>query len=62
MGDEKLDVLAFAAHPDDAELGCGGTLYKLAQQGYATGIVDVTEGEMSTRGTVEERYKESKDA
>lgn len=62
MKNEQLDVLAFGAHPDDAELGCGGTLYKLAQQGHSTGIVDITEGEMGTRGTVEERYRESAEA
>lgn len=62
MKNEKLDVLAFGAHPDDVELGCGGTLYKLAQQGYSTGIADITEGEMGTRGTVEERYRESAEA
>lgn len=62
MKSEKPDVLAFGAHPDDVELGCGGTLYKLAQQGYSTGIIDITEGEMGTRGTVEERNRESAEA
>ncbi|MFQ5584852.1 MAG: bacillithiol biosynthesis deacetylase BshB1 [Calditrichia bacterium] len=56
---KKLDVLAFGAHPDDVELGCAGTLLTLAQQGYAAGIIDLTEGEMASRGTVEERYKEA---
>ena len=60
--DLKLDVLAFGAHPDDVELGCAGTLLKLSQQGYSTGIIDLTEGEMASRGTVEERYKESSEA
>jgi len=55
----QLDYLAFGAHPDDVELGCGGTLVKLVQLGYKTGIVDLTEGEMASRGTVAERYKES---
>lgn len=62
MKNEKLDVLAFGAHPDDVEIGCGGTLYKLAQMGYASGIIDITEGEMGSRGTVEERYEESAEA
>jgi bacillithiol biosynthesis deacetylase BshB1 len=58
----KLDALAFGAHPDDVELGCAGTLLKLSQQGYSTGIVDLTEGEMASRGTVEQRHKESAEA
>jgi bacillithiol biosynthesis deacetylase BshB1 len=62
MGSEKLDVIAFGPHPDDVELGCGGTLYKLAQMGYSAGIVDLTEGEMATRGTVDERCREAADA
>ena len=56
---KKIDVLAFGAHPDDVELGCGGTLLKLVQLGYSTGIIDLTQGEKGSRGTVEERYKES---
>lgn len=59
MKKQKVDVLAFGPHPDDVELGCGGTLCKLNQLGYKIGIVDLTEGEMGSRGTVEERYKES---
>ena len=55
----KLDVLAIAAHPDDVELTCGGTLLKMAQKGYKTGILDLTEGEMGTRGTPETRAKEA---
>jgi N-acetylglucosamine malate deacetylase 1 len=55
----KLDVLAIAAHPDDVELTCGGTLLKMAQKGYKTGILDLTEGEMGTRGTRETRAKEA---
>src|SRR5713101_6480674 len=54
-----LDLLAVAAHPDDVELTCGGTLLKSAQQGYKTGILDLTAGEMGTRGTPEIRAKES---
>jgi len=55
----KLDVLAIAAHPDDVELTCGGTLLKMAQRGYKTGILDLTEGEMGTRGTRETRAREA---
>jgi bacillithiol biosynthesis deacetylase BshB1 len=54
-----LDLLAIAAHPDDAELTCGGTLLKVAQRGYKTGILDLTAGEMGTRGTPETRAKEA---
>ncbi len=55
----KLDLLAIAPHPDDVELTCGGTLLKSAEQGYKTGILDLTAGEMGTRGTPEMRLKES---
>src|SRR5487761_881401 len=55
----KLDLLAIAAHPDDVELTCGGTLLKMAHQGYKTGILDLTAGEMGTRGTPEIRAKEA---
>ncbi len=55
----KLDLLAIAAHPDDVELTCGGTLLKAAEQGYKTGIMDLTAGEMGTRGTPETRLKEA---
>jgi len=55
----KLDLLAIAAHPDDVELTCGGTLLKAAEQGYKTGILDLTAGEMGTRGTPDTRLKES---
>jgi bacillithiol biosynthesis deacetylase BshB1 len=55
----KLDLLAIAAHPDDVELTCGGTLLKATDQGYQTGILDLTAGEMGTRGTPETRLKES---
>jgi N-acetylglucosamine malate deacetylase 1 len=55
----KLDLLAIAAHPDDVELTCGGTLLKMAQRGYKTGILDLTAGEMGTRGTPETRAKEA---
>jgi bacillithiol biosynthesis deacetylase BshB1 len=55
----KLDLLAIAAHPDDVELTCGGTLIKMSQKGYSTGILDLTRGEMGTRGTPEIRMKEA---
>lgn len=55
----NLDLLAIAAHPDDVELSCGGTMLRMAQQGYKTGILDLTAGEMGTRGTRETRAKEA---
>jgi N-acetylglucosamine malate deacetylase 1 len=55
----NLDLLAIAAHPDDVELTCGGTLLKMAELGYKTGILDLTAGEMGTRGTPETRAKEA---
>ncbi len=58
----KLDVLAIGAHPDDVELGCGGTVALLAEQGKKVGIVHLTRGEMGTRGTVTEREKEAEAA
>ncbi len=57
-----VDVLAVGAHPDDVELGIGGTLHKLVQQGLCVGILDLTQGEMGTRGTVEERLAEATEA
>src|ERR1700719_2784419 len=54
-----LDLLAIAAHPDDVELTCGGTLLKARTQGYRTGILDLTAGEMGTRGTPEIRAREA---
>ncbi len=55
----KLDLLAMAAHPDDVELTCGGTLIKMARRGYSVGILDLTGGEMGTRGSAETRRKEA---
>jgi len=55
----EVDVLAFGPHPDDVELGCGGTLIKLADRGCRFAIVDLTRGEMGTRGTVETRAAEA---
>ncbi|MDB4787467.1 bacillithiol biosynthesis deacetylase BshB1 [Flavobacteriales bacterium] len=57
-----LDILAFGAHPDDVELSAGGTLLKAANQGKKTGIVDLTRGELGTRGSAELRAKEAADA
>ena len=55
----KLDVLAFGAHPDDVELGCGGTIAKKVAQGKKIGIIDLTRGELGTRGTAETRDEEA---
>jgi bacillithiol biosynthesis deacetylase BshB1 len=60
--DQSLDILALAAHRDDVEQTCGGTLLKAAQRGQRTGILDLTQGEMGTRGTAEERAREASDA
>ncbi len=54
-----VDVLAIAAHPDDVEQTCGGTLLRMAETGYRTGVLDMTAGEMGTRGTPEVRIAES---
>ncbi len=58
----SLDVLAIAAHRDDVEQTCGGTLLKAALRGQRTGILDLTQGEMGTRGTAEDRAREATDA
>jgi len=58
----KLDILAFAAHPDDAELSCAGTLIAEAERGKKTGIIDLTQGELGTRGSVKLRFKEAEAA
>jgi bacillithiol biosynthesis deacetylase BshB1 len=55
----KLDLLAIAPHPDDVELTCGGTMAKMADAGYRTGILDLTQGETGTRGTPETRLREA---
>ena len=57
-----LDILAIAAHRDDVEQTCGGTLLKAAQLGQRTGILDLTQGEMGTRGSAEDRAREADDA
>ena len=55
----KLDILVLAAHPDDAELGCGGTIAKHVKMGHKVGVVDFTRGELGTRGTIETRTAEA---
>ncbi|MFQ5680123.1 MAG: bacillithiol biosynthesis deacetylase BshB1 [Gemmatimonadota bacterium] len=57
--DRALDVLAVGAHPDDVELTCGGTLVRCTEQGYRVGILDLTRGEMATRGSPELRSEEA---
>jgi bacillithiol biosynthesis deacetylase BshB1 len=59
---DQLDILAIFAHPDDVELTVGGTMLKMKSLGYRTGALDVTKGEMGTRGTVEGRAKEAVEA
>lgn len=58
----KLDILAIGVHPDDVELACGGTLLKQSSLGYKTGILDLTQGELGTRGSAPLRLKEAQDA
>jgi bacillithiol biosynthesis deacetylase BshB1 len=62
MSSTPFDILAIAAHRDDVEQTCGGTLLKAAQRGQRTGILDLTQGEMGTRGTAEDRAREAADA
>jgi N-acetylglucosamine malate deacetylase 1 len=59
---KKIDCLAFGAHPDDVELFSSGLLIKLQKQGYSTGIIDLTKGELSTNGTLNIREVETKNA
>lgn len=58
----KLDILAFGAHPDDVEISASGTLARQVEMGYQCGIVDLTKGEMGTRGTAEIRLQEAQNA
>ena len=58
----KIDILAFGAHPDDVELSCGGTIFKEIQNGKTVGIIDLTKGELGTRGTAETRKTEAENA
>jgi N-acetylglucosamine malate deacetylase 1 len=60
--DCELEILAIAAHRDDVEQTCGGTLLRMAEMGYRTAILDLTQGEMGTRGTVEDRAREAEQA
>src|SRR5580698_8129157 len=62
MQTTPLDILAIAAHRDDVEQTCGGTMLKMAQRGRRTGILDLTQGEMGTRGTAEDRAQEAAEA
>lgn len=57
-----IDVLAFGAHPDDVELFCGGTMIRLSDLGYRTGVVDLTRGELASNGTPEGRAREAAEA
>jgi bacillithiol biosynthesis deacetylase BshB1 len=58
----KLDILVMAAHPDDAELGCAGTIARHVAEGYKVGVVDFTQGELGTRGTAQTRAAEAAEA
>ena len=58
----KVDILAFGAHPDDIELGCGGSLAKAVAQGKKVGLIDLTQGELGTRGSAEIRKQEATEA
>nr|MBN2276765.1 bacillithiol biosynthesis deacetylase BshB1 [candidate division Zixibacteria bacterium] len=62
MDDPRLDVLAIAAHRDDIEITCGGTIIKMVDSGKKVGILDLTRGEMGTKGTAEERERDSIEA
>ena len=55
----KLDILAFSAHPDDVEISCGGTIIKQIKLGNSVGIIDLTQGELGTRGSADLRFTES---
>lgn len=58
----KLDILAIGVHPDDVELSCSGTLINEIKRGKKAGVIDLTQGELGTRGTIETRYKEAAEA
>ena len=62
MNNKSLDILAFGAHPDDVEIGMGGTIAKYARRGYKIGICDLTKAELSSNGTVEIRKEEANNA
>lgn len=59
---KPLDILAIAAHPDDVEQTCGGTMMRMAEMGYRTGVLDLTAGDMGTRGSPDIRISESEEA
>ena len=58
----KLDILIFAAHPDDMELSCSGTVLKQIDLGYKVGVIDLTKGELGSRGSADIRAEESANA
>lgn len=62
MFDHEVDILAFGPHPDDVDMGCSGTLLKMQKKGYSVGIIDLSAGEMGTRGSAEIRKKETEKA
>lgn len=62
MNNFEVDLLAFGSHPDDVEIACGGTIIKLVSEGYRVAVVDMSLGELGTRGTVEDRQKEAEEA
>ena len=62
MSDKKVDILAIGVHPDDVELGCGATLIKHIDMGYSVAVVDLTQGELGTRGNPELRFQEAEAA
>jgi len=62
LAQETVDILFFGAHPDDVELSCGGTIVKLVRDGLRVGMIDLTRGEMGTRGTPQTRKRESQNA
>ena len=62
MSDQKVDILAFGVHPDDIELSCAGTLLAEQKRGKKTGIIDLTMGELGTRGSAETRKEEAENA
>lgn len=62
MAKTKLDILAIGVHPDDIELGCGATVLKQISKGYNVGFLDLTQGELGTRGTAAIRMEEAEDA
>ena len=59
---DSVDIIFFGAHPDDVELSCGGTIAKLVRDGLRVGMIDLTRGEMGTRGTAQTRKRESQNA